>query len=311
MTLNYGSMKERTANAPHFYASTGQAGYDAIAFSGKPVAQPLAHGHDQIQIVRHLGLESTGIAFARSHHAIIDTFTINLCNAGQYYGEVGGERVNKPLRRGAVSFVPAGADVYLEYPASHSALIMHFDRNLLRAVLAELDDRPLPMLHCEDSPKLSKLLQLIDAELRAPGFAPDLMIEGLIRALATSLIQVDGSTRIRDTDVIYLPHAKLRRLEDFVEANLDQSISLAELAALAGLSPFHFSRVFKNQRGETPCQFVRSRRTDRARRLLTSTDMPLAELALACGFANQSHFTAAFTRAMGIPPARYRRLATN
>jgi AraC family transcriptional regulator len=99
----------------------------------------------------------------------------------------------------------------------------------------------------------------------------------------------------------------LAKVMDFIEATLDREIHLTDLATIAGLSPFHFSRVFKLETGETPYHFVGQRRLERARLMLLGSDMPLAELALSCGFASQSHFTAAFSKAMGVSPGRYRR----
>jgi AraC family transcriptional regulator len=100
---------------------------------------------------------------------------------------------------------------------------------------------------------------------------------------------------------------KLRRVLEFVDANLDQDIGLDDLARIAELSPFHFSRVFKLATGSSPYHYVRDRRLKRSRLLLAEGRLGIAELALACGFANQSHFTAAFTKAMGVSPGRFRR----
>jgi AraC family transcriptional regulator len=107
---------------------------------------------------------------------------------------------------------------------------------------------------------------------------------------------------------IYLSPPKLRRVIAFIEAHLQENIGLTDLAAAAGLSANHFLRVFKLATGETPYHFLRARRLERARQLLAASAMPLAQLALECGFANQAHFTAAFSREQGISPGRYRRL---
>lgn len=95
---------------------------------------------------------------------------------------------------------------------------------------------------------------------------------------------------------------------DYIEENLAREIGLRELAAVAQLSPFHFSRVFKRATGITPHQLVAQRRLDRARQMLSDGNLSLSEIALACGFANQSHFSAVFSRALGMPPGRYRAL---
>jgi AraC family transcriptional regulator len=107
---------------------------------------------------------------------------------------------------------------------------------------------------------------------------------------------------------IYLSPPKLRRVIAFIDAHLHESIGLDDLAAAAGLSANHFLRVFKLATGETPYHFLRARRLERARQLLAASAVPLAQLALECGFANQAHFTAAFSREIGISPGRYRRM---
>lgn len=100
---------------------------------------------------------------------------------------------------------------------------------------------------------------------------------------------------------------RLRRVLDHIEDALeDGDLSLAELAAIARLSPFHFSRAFKAATGRAPHQFVLARRVERAKALLARRDLALAEIAYRAGFASQAHFSTAFRRATGTTPARYR-----
>lgn len=133
------------------------------------------------------------------------------------------------------------------------------------------------------------------------------MISGVLRAIASMLVRGNQPVDPGICSRVYMSQAKLHRVIDFIEAGLDQPLSLEDLAKVADLSPFHFSRVFKLTTGETPYHFVCSRRLARAQRLLTDSQMELAELALSCGFASQSHFTAAFSKAFGTSPGRYRR----
>jgi AraC family transcriptional regulator len=102
------------------------------------------------------------------------------------------------------------------------------------------------------------------------------------------------------------PHA-LRQTVERIEAGLEGPLGLDELARAAGLSTFHFARMFRRSTGQTPQGFVLHRRIDRARRLLTESRLSLAEIALACGFSGQSHFTARFRAMTGLTPGQYRR----
>ncbi|MFH1803999.1 MAG: AraC family transcriptional regulator [Pseudomonadota bacterium] len=97
-----------------------------------------------------------------------------------------------------------------------------------------------------------------------------------------------------------------RRIVDYIEANLDQPLSLDQLAAQAQLSPFHFARMFRQSVGEAPHRYVLRRRIEKARDLMRAGDMPLAEIAVACGFSSQSHLTTRFVAFTGITPARFR-----
>jgi AraC family transcriptional regulator len=103
-----------------------------------------------------------------------------------------------------------------------------------------------------------------------------------------------------------LPPRLLRRISDYVEANLEGSLTISDLAEVAGLSEFHFARMFKATTGETPHAFVQRRRVEHAKELLAATQLPLAEVALACGFSSQSHFAEAFRKRAGLTPSTYR-----
>lgn len=101
---------------------------------------------------------------------------------------------------------------------------------------------------------------------------------------------------------------RMRHLVAFIERSLAGDLSLDVLANEAGLGPDHLVRTFRLCFGETPHAYVMRRRVERAMELLRATDMPIVELALATGFSSQSHLTSAFRRAVGVSPARYRRL---
>jgi AraC family transcriptional regulator len=104
-----------------------------------------------------------------------------------------------------------------------------------------------------------------------------------------------------------LPAARLRRVEEFLMAHLAEDIGLDDLAAIADLSAKHFARAFRQSTGMPPHRWLIERRIDRAKALLMEGDLNLAEIALTCGFADQSHFTAAFRKSVGATPGIFRR----
>lgn len=104
-----------------------------------------------------------------------------------------------------------------------------------------------------------------------------------------------------------LSPAALRRVQVFVEANLEKTIQLADLAGRAELSVYHFAHAFKTSAGMTPRVFVEQRRVERAKQLIEQSRHSLVEVAIESGFGTQSRLTTTFKRRTGFTPAQYRR----
>lgn len=295
-------------DAQHFRAQTGQRNYDAIDFMAEPIADVILDRPGEVSIIRHGGLRCEGMVSSQSFRQEDALLIVGLTTIGRCRGRVGDNRIDMALRRGHIDFLPPGVDIDIEYPAAHSALMMYLPARQLAAAAAEVGASigTLRPAIAQSDDRLVRPVHMIEQEMRAPGFASDLLVDGLLRAIRATLLARDSDEQ-RDDQRITLSPAKQRRVQDYVEANLDQPICLKDMAAIAGLSAFHFARVFKSAIGESPYHYIGSRRLARAQLLLTSTEMPLAELALTCGFANQSHFTAAFTRSIGVSPGRYRK----
>ena len=96
------------------------------------------------------------------------------------------------------------------------------------------------------------------------------------------------------------------RAKELLRSRLDAALSVGEVAAACGLSRSYFTQAFRETTGQTPYQWLLAQRVQRARELLAASQLPLAAIASACGFADQSHFTRVFARATGLPPARWR-----
>ena len=100
---------------------------------------------------------------------------------------------------------------------------------------------------------------------------------------------------------------QLKRVTEFINANLAETLQLCDLAALSGLSPSHFGRAFKGSTGLPPHRWHLIQRIERARTMLADADASLADVACATGFADQSHFTRVFSRTIGMSPGAWRR----
>jgi len=103
-----------------------------------------------------------------------------------------------------------------------------------------------------------------------------------------------------------LPPRMFRRVNEYIDAHLDSALNIPELAETLGISESHFARGFRNASGLTPHSYVMRRRLLRAQELLVQTNLPLVNIALATGFADQSHFSRRFHELTGVPPRAFR-----
>jgi AraC family transcriptional regulator len=102
-----------------------------------------------------------------------------------------------------------------------------------------------------------------------------------------------------------LDNVRLRRVLDYIEQNADKDISVQELANVACLSPFHFTRMFSAAMGMPPARFVSQQRLENAKTMLTDGKLALSEIAFNSRFSSQSSFNRAFRRATGMTPGEY------
>ena len=195
--------------------------------------------------------------------------------------------------------------------APFSFVHLYLPAEELSRAFAETFDRDARMLDVAEvtfaeAPRLAAVLRAIAAAVEAnePLAAEAAMTETIAIFLADPRW---GGLRRRAVTGGLAPHVG-RRLVEHVDAHLHETIRLADLAAVAGLSPFHLQRSFRASRGVSPQTFIAHRRIDRAKALLRGRD-PIAAIAFACGFSSQSHLTRVFRAATGLTPAAYRGLA--
>jgi AraC-like DNA-binding protein len=152
------------------------------------------------------------------------------------------------------------------------------------------------------------LLSLRPALAAGPMETSALYADHVARAFVTHLATAYGEMRLPRALRGGLAPWQERRAKEILDARLDGGVSLATLAGACDLSVRHFSRAFRQSTGQSPHRWLLERRLDRARGLLELSAQSLSEIAAACGFANQSHFTRTFTRAVALSPGAWRRL---
>ena len=157
-------------------------------------------------------------------------------------------------------------------------------------------------------PVVGDLTRLLLPAFDNPDQVSQLFADHISLALGIHIAQTYGGMR----SVAAPPRGSLatwqeRRAKDVMGANLRRDISIADIANECSLSVGHFARAFRRSTGVSPHQWLLKRRVDKAHGLLRDHGLSLAEIARACGFADQSHFTKAYTRLRGIPPGAWRR----
>ena len=192
-------------------------------------------------------------------------------------------------------------------------LQIHLDGELFARTAAEITDGDPARLILYNrlgfqDPLLVQIGLALWRELEHPTVTGKLYAQTTAQMLAVHLLRYYTTPvqRIKEPTQGLTPH-QVSRVTDFVLTHLEQDLSLSALAEQTGFSPYHFARQFRQTTGESPHQFVLNQRIECAKHLLRESNLPLAEIALASGFANQSHLTQAFKRALGLTPASYRK----
>jgi AraC family transcriptional regulator len=166
-------------------------------------------------------------------------------------------------------------------------------------------------LECRDKlrhPLLEQLVRTMTESASRSNIADELLIDATAEVIAIVLARdfVAGSRAPAARRERTLSARIVQQIADYIDSHLAETVRVSDLSKIVGLSSFHFSRAFKASTGQSPYAFALTRRVLRARQLL-STEMPLADIALAVGFASQSHLTEHFRRVLGITPGRIRR----
>ena len=159
-----------------------------------------------------------------------------------------------------------------------------------------------------DDPVVRHLLSSLLPAIARPDQAHPLFLDHVTLALVAHLANRygGGAASLRSVRGGLAPWQE-RRAKELMSATLQQEISLSHLASECDLSVRHFVRAFRRSTGTSPHQWLLKRRVDHARGLLENRGLSLTEVALACGFADQSHFTRVFTTVVGISPGAWRR----
>jgi AraC family transcriptional regulator len=156
-------------------------------------------------------------------------------------------------------------------------------------------------------PRLRGLVASVHAEAVAGFPRGRLFLDSAEQAIATALVN-GHAARHRPVQIYQggLGSARLRRINELIDAKIEDDLSLDEMAQSVGLSTAHFARMFRKSTGETPHQFVLRQRIERAKAMLRAPSARVLDVAVASGFKTQQHFAQVFRDVCGISPTEYR-----
>lgn len=200
--------------------------------------------------------------------------------------------------------------------APTKAMDVHLSRPLVDRVAEELIGKDLASLEVEGrtlirDPLLAQIAQALWLELGQPVPAGKLYAQTAAQFLAVHLVRQYAASsalgRSRPPAPGAMTTRQVKQVREFIRLHLGEDLSLETIAQQIGFSPYHFARLFRRTMGVTLHQFVLRQRIEQAQWLLRETEMPLVQVALACGFADQSHLNLVFQQHLGCTPRTYRR----
>ena len=221
---------------------------------------------------------------------------------------------NGPMRRyqrlaDQISFLPRGVAARYNIPVPVQRILILQNPETYDSLIPDMvrgGTVHLGPTRAFNDPLASQIAKTIANEVER-GFLDRMLADALNTALAVQITQhfVDPS-KIALTPSNGLSRERLNRVQEYIEAHLDDRLTLTELAGVACLSSYHFSRSFKQTTGVGLHHYVMQRRLERAKTLMRRTNEPLALIAQEAGFADQSHLNSAFRREMGVTPGQFR-----
>lgn len=207
--------------------------------------------------------------------------------------------------------MPVGQTFSAHWKEEYEYIAVDFSQNFLSQTALEMNLSPNINLKENVVPKKDLLIQHLSlaflAESAKEETASRLYSESIAQTLMFHLIKNYTTADFQNKRFSGgLSGNKLNKVKEFINDNLEQDLTISEIAAIAGLSHFHFARSFRKTTGFTPQQYITNRRIEKAKELLAKSNLPIVEIGLQTGFKNQSHFTTLFRKFTSLTPKIWR-----
>ncbi len=262
-------------------------------------------------------VEDLGITIAQYHLTPNDvefsplpahTITWNMGEPGDLVKREGKHSQRVWMHQGSITLTPAGQARQWCWSHSTDILLLQLSPQFMSqvAIASEIDIHQIELVNrfgIYDA-QMEWLGQSLLAEMQSNGLAGKLYTESLLSLLVIHLLrQHSAFGQSLQIDQRQFSPSRLKQVLEYIHDHLGQNLSLADLANLANLSPSRFTRVFRQETGLSPHQYLIQARIERAKHLLRSDgELSIGDIAHQVGFADQSHFTRHFKRIVGVTP---------
>lgn len=253
-------------------------------------------------------LPFTHEGYERSQVLRRDTLAINLTNSETDFAICSDKVHPHATPAGCSVFVPAGCDCKeIAQEGSGETVFIHFSKDTLARCGPEdvsTNLHPVPKLM---DPSLGVLGSEIRRFFLSGRNEGHIYLEHLVLTIGAKLMHRLTDNSSEKPSQAMLESSVLRRLREYIDANLETGPSAHDLAEMFSITPSELTTGFRNSTGVTLHQYVMEQRIAKARQLLETSEDALSDIAFACGFSSQQHMTNVFSGRLGVPPGRYRK----
>lgn len=217
-----------------------------------------------------------------------------------------GRNWNRRTHPGLLTIIPPATRIGWDIRGEVHSRSVHLGSKFFAAA----GDGEIPRLQFRcgvQDPLLLSAIQALERELHQPDQHGTLYVDAVSDFMALHLLRENGRSAALPQRRGALSRRALQRVMERLEFSIETGISLQSLADETGLSRAYFSATFRDATGVSPHRYLTQRRLARAGELLSHSTLPLADIALRCGFSSQAHFTEYFHRENGVTPNRFRR----
>jgi len=283
------------------------------AFRKTQDSQPLILHHETNKNGLHLILRTDSAGFVESPAFQNTIISIQVGRSVQISCRRGGYSHRGLAVRGDIDVIPSGVPGIWEIGGKETSFCLGIPAKILNAVAEDLQLDPSKIeirnrFQIRDW-QIENIGLVLKAEMECGYPSGQLFIDGLALAIAARLVHHHSSVSPNPKEHSgHLPGLKLKQVLSYIEENLDQNISLQDLAAVTGFSASHFKTLFRKSVGLPVHQYLIRRRVEIAKNLLADETLSISQIAFQTGFAHQSHLAYHMRRLLGVSPKSAREI---